>query len=142
MIRRPRFQLNNRLKEIWLYSHPVSLIGIGGHSVAAGRYIAPEILQALVSALGSHHQFESFQVVQVVPGSDQWPISVQVTIMSSDWSAPRTFEVPFTVDDFSSKDTGAIPAAEVGAGLATHALILIEEWLATGPGPGIKEVML
>lgn len=111
--------------------------------MAAGRYVASEILQALVQALDSRRQYgtpEAFWVVGATPGSDQWPISVQVTITKPDWSTPRTFEVPFTVDDFAAEDTGATPATEVGAGLATHALILIEEWLETGPGPGIKEV--
>lgn len=110
----------------------------------AGGYVASEILQALVQALESHGSFrtgtEFIQIVQVIPGRDEWPISVQITVTKSGWSAPRTFEVPFAVDDFASEDTGVTPAAEVGAGLATHALILIEEWLHTGPGPGIKEV--
>ncbi len=109
-----------------------------------GRYVASEILQALVQALGSYGQFntgaEAFWVVGAAPGSDQWPISVQVTITKTGWPASRIFEVPFTVDDFAAKDNGAFPAAEVGAGLATHALIRIEEWLHTGPGPGLKEV--
>lgn len=112
--------------------------------MAAGGYVASEILRALVQALESHGPFhtgsESIQIVQVVPGRNEWPISVQVTVTSISWREPRTFEVPFTVDDFASENTGATPSAEVGAGLATHALILIEEWLHTGPGPGIKEV--
>lgn len=112
--------------------------------MAAGGYVASEILQALVSALESHEPFraglESIQIVQVVPGREEWPISVQVTVTRAGWPGPRTFEVPFAVDDFASENTGATPSEEVGAGLATHALILIEEWLHTGPGPGIKEV--
>lgn len=114
--------------------------------MAAGRYVASEILQALVQALGSYGQFrtgpESFWVVEATPGSDQWPISVQVTVTKSGWPAPRTFEMPFAVDDFDPEDTGATSAAEVGTGLATLILILIEERLAIGPGPGIKEVTL
>ncbi len=78
--------------------------------------------------------------MQVTPGSDQWPISVQVTVNKADWRAPRTFEVPFTVDDFDAEDAGGTPLAEVGAMLATHVLILIEEWLAIGPVGGINEV--
>lgn len=111
--------------------------------MAVGGYVASEILQALVQALGSHRQFgwpEAFQIVNVAPGRDQWPISVQVTVTKSGWPVPRTFEMPFTVDDFAAKDTGDTPATEVGTGLATYALHRIEELLHTGPGPGIKEV--
>jgi hypothetical protein len=112
--------------------------------VALGGYVASEVLQAMVQDLGSYHQFrtgpESFQIVQVAPGRNQWPISVQVTVMKTGWQVPRTFEVAFTVDDFDPEDTGATPAAEVGAVLATNVLVLIEEWLAIGPVPGIKEV--
>lgn len=113
--------------------------------MAVNRYVASDILQALVQALAPNTQYgtrEAFWVVEATPGSDQWPISVQVTITKTGWQTPRTFEVPFTVDDFAAKDNGTFPAAEVAAGLATHALILIEEWLAIGPipGPGIKEV--
>jgi len=108
-----------------------------------GRYIAPEISRALVQALPHRREFgwpDPFWVIGATPGSEQWPISVYITITRPVWSTPRTFEVPFTVGDFAADDTGAIPAAEVGAGLATHALVLIEELLRTGPVPGIKEV--
>ncbi|MGI8647724.1 MAG: hypothetical protein ACR2JX_05790 [Mycobacteriales bacterium] len=115
--------------------------------MAIDGYIASDALAALVQHLGSYHQFrtgsESFQIVQVAPGSDQWPISVQVTVNEADWRTPRTFEMSFNVDDFEYfdvEDTGSTPLAETAEVLARRVLVLIEEWLAIGPVGGINEV--
>lgn len=109
-----------------------------------GRYVATEVSRALVQALSRRREFgwpAPFRVLGATPGSEEWPISVRVTITRSSWSEPRTFEVSFTVDDFAARDTGAVPASEVGEGLATHALVLIEELLHTGAGIGINEII-
>jgi hypothetical protein len=82
--------------------------------------------------------------VNVAPGRGQWPISVQVTVTKSDWPAPRTFDTHYTADHVSSYFTGEgtsdTALAEVAQVLAKHIFILIDEWLAIGPVPGIKEV--
>jgi hypothetical protein len=116
------------------------------HRQRQSGHMAQEILQAFSQDLEFHGSFREIRivrvvpVVQVVPGSDQWPINVQITVMEASWPTPRTFEVPFTVDEFAAEDTGATSSAKVARSLAIHALRLIEGQLAIGPVRGIKEV--
>lgn len=68
-------------------------------------------------------------VVSAAPGSLEWPISVRVTVSGAPWTREVSFEARFSVDDTFAGAT----CQDNAQGLAEDAMILIEEYLETGP---------
>jgi hypothetical protein len=68
-------------------------------------------------------------VTSAEPVSFTWPIRVRITVCGSPWPLPRAFEVQFGwADTFPC----ATPAGNA-EGLAEDGMVLVEEYVQTGP---------
>lgn len=87
-------------------------------------------------------QSGTIQVVDVRADGSTWPIRVRFTTRADRWPAQRTWETTFEVADVTDEDE-PLPGEftdDHAQELASNALTLVLEYLATGPGGGIREI--
>lgn len=87
-------------------------------------------------------QSGTIQVVDVVADGDSWPIRIRFTARADRWPVHRAWETTFEPADVADEDepsTGEFSDAHAQE-LAANALTLLLEYLATGPGGGIREI--
>ena len=76
------------------------------------------------------------RLVEAQGTGTEWPIRVLVWVASDQWSSRRVWEVEFEPGDLLGGETKESNASALGATV----LVLIQEYLATGPVPGIREI--
>ncbi|MFE0256147.1 hypothetical protein [Streptomyces sp. NPDC059010] len=84
----------------------------------------------------------AIQVVDVAADGDSWPIRIRFTARADRWPVHRTWETTFELADVTDEDepgTGEF-GDDHAQELAANALTLLLEYLATGPGGGIREI--
>ncbi|MFD8308769.1 hypothetical protein ACFV29_41595 [Streptomyces sp. NPDC059690] len=84
----------------------------------------------------------TIQVVGVAADGHIWPIRIRFTARAERWPVQRIWEATFEPADVTDEEelcTGEF-GDEHAQELATNALTLLLEYLATGPGGGIREI--
>ena len=87
-------------------------------------------------------QSGTIQVVDVTADGNSWPIRIRFTTRADHWPVQRIWETTFEPADVTDEDeprTGEF-GDEHAQELAANALTLLLEYLATGPGGGIREI--
>ncbi|MEU9737184.1 hypothetical protein [Streptomyces sp. NPDC048002] len=87
-------------------------------------------------------QSGTIQVVDVTAEGQSWPIRIRFTARADRWPIHRTWETTFELADVTDEDEpcpGEFDDSHAQE-LAANALTLLLEYLATGPGGGIREV--
>ncbi|MEU2923525.1 hypothetical protein ABZ636_00455 [Streptomyces sp. NPDC007251] len=87
-------------------------------------------------------QAGSIQVVDVTADGKSWPLRIRFTTRADRWPVHRTWETTFEPADVIDEDeprTGEF-SDDHAQELAANALTLLLEYLATGPGGGIREI--
>ncbi|MFE0513377.1 hypothetical protein [Streptomyces sp. NPDC058964] len=87
-------------------------------------------------------QSGTIHVINVTADGNNWPIRVRFTTRADQWPAHRAWETTFEpadVTDENEPGTGEF-SNDHAQELAANALTLLLEYLATGPGGGIREI--
>ncbi|MGW3205716.1 hypothetical protein [Streptomyces sp. NPDC001135] len=87
-------------------------------------------------------QSGTIQVRGVTPDGSSWPLRIRFTTHADRWSVPRMWETAFEPADVVDEDepcTGEF-GDDHAQELAANCLTRLLEYLATGPGGGIREI--
>ncbi|HEY3481410.1 MAG TPA: hypothetical protein VGL02_21150 [Streptomyces sp.] len=81
-------------------------------------------------------QSGAIRLVDAQAAGTEWPIRIRAWVTSDQWPSRRVWEAEFEPGDLLRGET----AEGNASALATTVLVLILEYLATGPVAGIREI--
>ena len=102
----------------------------------AARKVLESVTSAIRSGYGSQLYGKTVRVESVTPQSDQWPIKFRVAVRRHSNGELATFELEYGPNDLDGNEDLDV----IAHSLSTLTMVLIEEWLVDGPGPGLRRV--
>lgn len=95
------------------------------------------VAEQIVGLTGDSPQAGAIRLVDAQGAGTEWPIRIRVWAAAEQWPSPRVWEAEFEPGDLLGGETREGNASA----LAVTVLVLIQEYLATGTGSGIREIL-